>query len=103
MIASTRTAATVKVGDALPAFERSFTAVDLMAYGAATWDWHRLHYDLDFARVHSLSAHGRRSLSRLSCSGSHTVKRVLSAGRRVNIHDAVMLMHDLVHVGQTSA
>ena len=21
-----------------------------MAYGAATWDWHRLHYDLDYAR-----------------------------------------------------
>ncbi|MCC7086254.1 MAG: hypothetical protein IT427_14720, partial [Pirellulales bacterium] len=22
----------------------------LMAYGAATWDWHRLHYDSDLAR-----------------------------------------------------
>jgi acyl dehydratase len=54
MIRPTRTAATLKVGDALPPFERSFTAVDLMAYGAATWDWHRLHYDLDFARAMKL-------------------------------------------------
>ena len=54
MIAPTRTAASLKVGDALPPFERAFTAVDLMAYGAATWDWHRLHYDLEFARAMKL-------------------------------------------------
>jgi acyl dehydratase len=34
----------------LPPLERSFTEVDLVAYGAATWDWHRVHYDLEFAR-----------------------------------------------------
>jgi acyl dehydratase len=34
----------------LPPLERSFTEVDLVAYGAATWDWHRAHYDLEFAR-----------------------------------------------------
>ena len=50
MIASTRTAATLRVGEPVPAFDRVFSAVDLMAYGAATWDWHRMHYDLDYAR-----------------------------------------------------
>ena len=40
----------MKAGDALPAFEKTFTAVDLFAYGAATWDWHRMHYDGEYAR-----------------------------------------------------
>ncbi|MGB7542450.1 MAG: MaoC/PaaZ C-terminal domain-containing protein [Burkholderiales bacterium] len=40
----------ITLGEALPPLERVFTAVDLVAYGAATWDWHRLHYDLDYAR-----------------------------------------------------
>lgn len=28
----------------------SLDAADLMAYGAATWDWHRLHYDAVYCR-----------------------------------------------------
>jgi acyl dehydratase len=44
------TAASLKVTDPIPPFESAFTTVDLMAYGAATWDRHRLHYDLDYAR-----------------------------------------------------
>jgi acyl dehydratase len=54
MISPTRTAASLKVGDPVPHFERSFTAVDLMAYGGATWDWHRLHYDVEFVRAMKL-------------------------------------------------
>ena len=50
MIRPTLTAASLEVTDPMPPFERTFTVVDLMAYGAATWDWHRLHYDLDYAR-----------------------------------------------------
>lgn len=50
MIKPTLTAANLKVGTTLPAIEKHFTAVDLVAYGAATWDWHRLHYDVDYAR-----------------------------------------------------
>ncbi len=26
------------------------TTADLVAYGGATWDWNRLHFDLDYAR-----------------------------------------------------
>lgn len=39
-----------KPGDTVPPFERLITTADIMAYGAATWDWHRLHYDQDYAR-----------------------------------------------------
>ena len=35
----------MKVGDAAPVLERSIEMVDLVAYSAATWDWHPLHYD----------------------------------------------------------
>lgn len=54
MIAPTRVAANIVIGEALPVLEKRFTQVDLVAYGAATWDWHRLHYDLDYARAKNL-------------------------------------------------
>ncbi|MBM3406827.1 MAG: hypothetical protein FJY25_05780 [Betaproteobacteria bacterium] len=46
--------ATLKPGTTLPAWEHRFTEVDLVAYGAATWDWHRVHYDLEYARSRKL-------------------------------------------------
>ena len=50
MTEPTLSASTLKVGQSIPTQERTFTTVDLVAYGAATWDWHRLHYDVDYAR-----------------------------------------------------
>jgi acyl dehydratase len=50
----TRLVGDVAVGERLPALEKQFTAVDLVAYGAATWDWHRLHYDVEYARSRGL-------------------------------------------------
>lgn len=44
----------MKPGALLPPLEHHFTTVDLVAYGAATWDWHRLHYDLEYARSRNL-------------------------------------------------
>lgn len=41
-------------GQELPPFERRFESVDMVAYGAATWDWHRLHHDTAFARSRGL-------------------------------------------------
>lgn len=46
----TRSADSLVVGEKHPPLEKSFTAIDLVAYGAATWDWHRLHYDVEYAR-----------------------------------------------------
>jgi acyl dehydratase len=54
MIKPTRSAASVKSGEALAPLQRTFTTVDLVAYGAATWDWHRLHYDLEYVRSMNL-------------------------------------------------
>lgn len=37
------------VGQRLPDLVRTLDLADLVAYGAATWDWHRLHYDPEMA------------------------------------------------------
>jgi acyl dehydratase len=52
VIKPTRT--TAAPGETLPVLEKRFTEVDLVAYGAATWDWHRLHYDVEYARGRKL-------------------------------------------------
>ena len=54
MIKATRTTADIAPGEKLPPLERRFTAVDLVAYGGATWDWNRLHYDIEHARAMKL-------------------------------------------------
>jgi acyl dehydratase len=46
----------MKTGDTLPVLEKTFTAVDLFAYGAATWDWHRMHYDAELVRAKGFAA-----------------------------------------------
>jgi len=38
------------LGDRLPDLVRTIELTDMVAYGAATWDWHRLHYDAEYAR-----------------------------------------------------
>ena len=53
-LAKTRTLEAINVGDALPSITKTFTASDLMAYGAATWDWHRLHYDWEYVAARGL-------------------------------------------------
>jgi acyl dehydratase len=40
--------------EALPDLVRTPTLTDLVAYGAATWDWHRLHYDTAYATAAGL-------------------------------------------------
>lgn len=54
MIKKTKSAGEISSGESLPVLEKKFTAVDLFAYGAATWDWHRLHYDVDYAHSRKL-------------------------------------------------
>lgn len=44
-----RRAVPVRVGRRLPELVRTLDLADLVAYGAATWDWHRLHYDPELA------------------------------------------------------
>ena len=44
----------VNVGDLLPTLEKRIRLTDMMAYGAATWDFARIHYDDAFARKQGL-------------------------------------------------
>src|ERR1700758_2012694 len=43
------------VGAPIPPLERALTQVRLVAYGAATWDWHRLHYEPQYAAAHNIA------------------------------------------------
>jgi acyl dehydratase len=45
-----------KPGDALAPLQRTITLTDMVAYAGATWDWHKLHYDLDYVRSKRLQA-----------------------------------------------
>lgn len=38
-----------EVGSPMSPLERRLALPALVAYGGATWDWHRLHYDRDYA------------------------------------------------------
>ena len=40
----------IAVGDELPPLKKQITAARMMAYGAATWDFIRIHYDADYVR-----------------------------------------------------
>jgi len=46
----------MKPGDKLPPLEKAFSKVDLFGYGAATWDWHRMHWDAELVRAKGFSA-----------------------------------------------
>ena len=43
-------------GDVLPAFDRVLDQARLVMYAGATWDWHRLHYDTEYAAERKLAA-----------------------------------------------
>lgn len=43
-------------GVSIPALERRITQADMVAYAGATWDWHLLHYDTEFAKSLGFSA-----------------------------------------------
>ena len=36
--------------------QRTIALSDMVAYAGATWDWHRLHYDSDYAQAHGMRA-----------------------------------------------
>ncbi len=46
----------VKIGDQVPLLTKHCTLTSMIAYAGATWDWHRLHYDLDYLKDKGLKA-----------------------------------------------
>jgi len=49
------THATFEVGTRIPTLERTLSQIRLVAYGAATWDWHRLHYETEYAAARGIA------------------------------------------------
>jgi acyl dehydratase len=45
----------LEVGAPIAPLERALTQMRLVAYGGATWDWHRLHYEPEYARGRNLA------------------------------------------------
>jgi acyl dehydratase len=45
----------IEVGAPVPPLERVLTQVRMVAYGAATWDWHRLHYEPEYAAARNIA------------------------------------------------
>ena len=54
MTAGIRVFEDVTVGEPLPVLEKEIRLADMMAYGAATWDFARIHYDDAYARKQGL-------------------------------------------------
>ena len=44
-------AAVTQGGVSVPPLRRVIDQASMVAYAGATWDWHRLHYDAEFART----------------------------------------------------
>ena len=45
----------IEIGSPIPPLERTLTQVRMSAYGGATWDWHRLHYEPEYAAARKLA------------------------------------------------
>ena len=46
----------LNVGTPVPPLDRRIDITDMVAYAGATWDWHRLHYDMDYIRSTGFAA-----------------------------------------------
>lgn len=40
----------VNVGDRVPSLLKQCSRPSMVAYAGATWDWHRIHYDMDYLK-----------------------------------------------------
>jgi acyl dehydratase len=45
----------IEIGTPIPPLERVLTQVRMVAYGGATWDWHRLHYEREYAAARNIA------------------------------------------------
>lgn len=87
---------TSQTGQSLPPFEKTFHAYDLMAYGAATWDWYDVHYDPKATQAQGLPAP--------FVDGQHLgalfAKQLRDHfGPQAFLSEMDLRFHDLVHAG----
>jgi acyl dehydratase len=45
----------IEVGTPVPPLERVLTQVRMVAYGGATWDWHRVHYEPEYTAARNIA------------------------------------------------
>lgn len=82
----------------LPETVIAFSTADLMAYGAATWDWHRMHYDPDYAKAVGLQA----PVIDGQMYGAYFAKLALAwAGPGATIRRLSLRMRAIAFVGET--
>src|SRR5271167_4733144 len=55
MSAEVSAAKAIEVGTPIPPLERVLTQVRMAAYGGATWDWHRLHCEPEYAAARNIA------------------------------------------------
>jgi len=55
MSAQAPVAGALAVGTPIPPLERALTQVRMVAYGGATWDWHRLHYEPEYTAARDIA------------------------------------------------
>jgi len=55
MSAQAPVAGALAVSTPIPPLERALTQVRMVAYGGATWDWHRLHYEPEYAAARDIA------------------------------------------------
>ncbi len=46
----------IATGTQIPAIERRIGIADMVAYAGATWDWHRMHYDMAYVESSGFEA-----------------------------------------------
>ena len=56
MVTQTRRFEDIQIGDEITPLVKEIGMARMMAYGAATWDFIRLHYDADYARESGFEA-----------------------------------------------
>jgi len=56
MVTEARDFKEIQIGDEITPLVKEIRMASMMAYGAATWDFIRLHYDADYAREYGFEA-----------------------------------------------
>jgi acyl dehydratase len=90
--------AAIRVGDEVPPLVRTITLPHMVAYAGATWDWHRLHYDPEYAAQKKLPA----PIVDGQVFGALLVEQLQDwLGPRSFVHELSFTFRNLVFAGDT--
>lgn len=90
----------ISEGARLPVLQRTIELPDMISYAGATWDWHRLHYDLQYLAERQLSA----PVVDGQVFGAYLAEQLLDAfGPRTFIRKLDFRFKSMVFAGETIA